>query len=107
MPDKEGGTLLSWAIESGSKEVVEFLLVNGARTDIRYFRDLRRIVLDRTGLKTMLDSLSELFEDLVETLEVTRPKQVSVDLLLQRCCLPWGALSVTARSVPLTWLLRG
>ncbi|EAQ86628.1 hypothetical protein CHGG_07881 [Chaetomium globosum CBS 148.51] len=74
MPDEEGGTLLAWALENGSKEVVEFLLVNGAKTDIRYFLDARRTVVDRTNLTTLLHSISELLEDLFGGLEMTQPE---------------------------------
>ncbi|KAH6640797.1 ankyrin repeat-containing domain protein [Chaetomium tenue] len=75
MPDEEGGTLLAWALENGSKEVVEFLLVNGAKTDIKYLRDARRTVVDRTDRTTMPYSVSEVLEDLIDWLEITQIKE--------------------------------
>ncbi|KAK5625582.1 hypothetical protein RRF57_001298 [Xylaria bambusicola] len=75
VPDKKGGTLLAWALESGSKEVIEFLLVNDAKTDIRYFRDPRRTNLSKTDLKLAINYFAELFEDLLETLEISNPNQ--------------------------------
>ncbi|TGO16297.1 hypothetical protein BPAE_0505g00020 [Botrytis paeoniae] len=68
MPDEEGGTLLAWALESGSEKVIRFLLANDAKTDIRYFQDPRRIVLGKNDLK-FIHLIMQLFEDFIKTLE--------------------------------------
>ncbi|KAJ6016290.1 hypothetical protein N7540_010881 [Penicillium herquei] len=65
MPDDKGGTLLVWAIESESQELVDFLLAQKVRINYLYRPDLLRIFTPKhTG-----DEILERFEDVLEQVE--------------------------------------
>lgn len=65
MSDNAGGTLLAWSVEQGSEKVIQFLLANGARTNLRYFRDTRRIVPHELTEKKLKQTFNEFLEDVL------------------------------------------
>ncbi|KAK4217351.1 ankyrin repeat-containing domain protein [Rhypophila decipiens] len=68
MPDDRGGTLLVWAVEGGSEEIVKFLLEKGAKTRVRYLRCMPRSLFNKNSLGILNLSAQELYEELFELL---------------------------------------
>ena len=66
MPDDKGATLLAWAIESESTELVEFLLAQKVRINYFYSPDISRILTVRDSF----DKVLERVEDVVEEFEI-------------------------------------